>query len=259
MLRRIKVIILTIIFLILCINVSYSEEIDNKTTKTMILMYHMISKNAEHINTYCISPEDFEKDIKYLKKNNYVFAFPDEIEQVKNENPGKNIAVLTFDDGYSSDYNLVLPILERYDAKATFFIIGSMIGKPYYMNATQIRLLSESECAKIGNHSHSIHKKTLNEIINMFSDVTKTNDVVYDFNYNKSILENLTGKKIDILSYPNSVYNFYVDSVLKYNGVCNITFSTEEKSSNFKEENIVIGRYNRSNLRSVEDIEKLLN
>ena len=44
-------------------------------------------------------------------------------QRIKNEN-----WLLTFDDGYVSDYKIVLPLLVKFNAKALFFIITSKIG-----------------------------------------------------------------------------------------------------------------------------------
>ncbi len=239
------------------LNILTKRHLKN-SRKIMVVMYHMISENPDHINTYCISPNEFEEDIIYLKNNNYVFSFPDEIDKTASLYPDKNIAVLTFDDGYESDYIYALPVLEKHGAKATFFIIGSMIGKPYYMNELQIKILSESEYAKLGNHSYSIHQNNLEELIEIFSDINNTAAIISDFNKNKLVLEKITGKTVDILSYPNSVYNFYMDNSLKNRGVCKISFSTEEKKfipSNYRQ---VMGRYNRSDKRDVKAIDILL-
>ena len=37
-----------------------------------IVMYHHISPEQKRLGKYVISPEQFEKDLQYLKKNGYV-------------------------------------------------------------------------------------------------------------------------------------------------------------------------------------------
>ena len=54
-------------------------------------------------------------------------------QRIKNEN-----WLLTFDDGYVSDYKIVLPLLVKFNAKALFFIITSKIGSPEYLNWGQL-------------------------------------------------------------------------------------------------------------------------
>ena len=75
----------------------------NIRPKTAVLMYHMVSEVPEYINTYCITPQALEQDLIYFKNNGYIFATVGELDYVRKMNPDKNIAVLTFDDGYESD------------------------------------------------------------------------------------------------------------------------------------------------------------
>ncbi len=254
-------VILAIFFIICftsCVNANGLNLLYKKSfgvsKNILALMYHRISEKTDESNTYCISPKEFEKDIIYLKEKNYIFAFPDEIEKFLKLYPDKNIAMITFDDGYESDYKYALPVLEKHNAKATFFVIGSMIGDEYYLNEEQLKKLSASPCAKIGNHSYVLHKKGLDELISVFSEKKNSELILNDFKKNKDFLEEITNSSVEILSYPNSVYNLYIDSRLKNEKVCEISFSTEEKRFQTGK---VIGRFNRSDKRSAEEIEKI--
>lgn len=63
---------------------------------------------------------------------------------------GKMVA-LTYDDGPSNSVtNDILDILERYDAKATFFVIGSRISSSYQPMQRAVKMGCE-----IGNHTYS--------------------------------------------------------------------------------------------------------
>ena len=256
--------ILTII-IVLCFSFSSEASVVSdflkrepvKDQKTVVIMYHMISENPKHINTYCITPKELETDINYLKENNYVFSCASEIEKMRKENPDKNIAVLTFDDGYESDYKYVLPILEKYDAKATFFVFSGMLGEAYYMNEKQLKVLSDSPLTEIGNHSYEMHNKTLEEIRKFYS----FNNLIYvekDFLKNKKSLEKIIDAPVKSLSYPNGIYTILIDNMLKEKGICQVSFSTQEIL--YSSASKVIGRYNRSDKRNVKEIiEKKIN
>ncbi len=229
----------------------------SSSKRVVILMYHRVTENKDEITTYAITPKELEKDIKCLKSNNYVFAFSNEIEKTIRENPDKNVAVLTFDDGYDSDYVYVLPLLEKYSAKATFFVFSSMLDKPYYLTKTQLKKLSDSKCALIGNHSYDIHNKSYEEIKKLYSNNANSKIILEDFKKNKENLENVIEKEVTVLSYPNGVYNNFVDNLLKKNKICNFSFSTYERSYQSSKSS-VIGRYNRSDKRNAEEIIKNL-
>jgi len=65
-----------------------------------------------------------------------------------------NVICLTFDDGFSSDWEIVFPRLLEKGLQATFFIVVDWIGKPGFMSASQIRELSKNGM-QIGSHSLS--------------------------------------------------------------------------------------------------------
>lgn len=81
-----------------------------------ILMYHSLLKDSNMQGTYVISPEDFERDIKYLSENGYSsVTFQDLTEYVKNGSPlPEKPIMITFDDGYYNNYLYAMPILKKY-------------------------------------------------------------------------------------------------------------------------------------------------
>ncbi len=66
-------------------------------------------------------------------------------------------AIITFDDGMLSQYTYAKPILDKYNFKATFYIICNSVDKENRMNWNNIQTLEE-EGHEIGSHSMS-HKK----------------------------------------------------------------------------------------------------
>ncbi len=190
----------------------------------LVLMYHKLSENPEEWQAFCTSPEIFESDIKYLKDNGYVFKTASELAIEDTEKTDK-VVVITFDDGYQSDYDYVLPILEKYSAKATFFVIGSLVDTPGYLNTESLKKLSESPLAEIGNHSYELHKNTHIEIRRLMNENTYES-VIADFEKNNSYLEGVIGKNVTALSYPNGVYTPMVNSKIMEKDIL-ITFSTD--------------------------------
>ena len=66
-------------------------------------------------------------------------------------------AIITFDDGMLSQYTYAKPILDKYNFKATFYIICNKVDKENRMNWNDIHILEE-EGHEIGSHSMN-HKK----------------------------------------------------------------------------------------------------
>jgi peptidoglycan/xylan/chitin deacetylase (PgdA/CDA1 family) len=72
-------------------------------------------------------------------------------------------AIITFDDGMLTQYTYAKPILDKYNFKATFYIICNSVDKENRMNWNNIQTLEEEE-HEIGSHSMT-HKRlsTLSE------------------------------------------------------------------------------------------------
>ncbi|KKQ17109.1 MAG: Polysaccharide deacetylase [Berkelbacteria bacterium GW2011_GWB1_38_5] len=128
-----------------------------------ILMYHYI-RNAEGESelgkNLSVSPKNFEDQIKWLKENNFEslkasdLADPDKKELSRIAFEKKKPIVITFDDGYEDAYTNALPVLQKYEMTATFYIIRDFVGRPEYMNQTQINKL-QSNGFEIGSHTLS--------------------------------------------------------------------------------------------------------
>jgi len=90
------------------------------------LVYHKIDPRPE-LGITCIHPKQFEKQIGFLADQGYQFLTLEKLVASKSVNP-KALAI-TFDDGYRDIHKYALPILKKYNAPATVFIITDYIGK----------------------------------------------------------------------------------------------------------------------------------
>ena len=104
-----------------------------------IFIYHQV--NDVDKNQLTLTTAEFDEQIKYLKENGYTFISPDELVNAWDNDatlPDKPV-IITFDDGYADMYKNVLPILKKYDAKATLFIITDYINLyPNYLTSFRI-------------------------------------------------------------------------------------------------------------------------
>ncbi len=96
-----------------------------------ILMYHYFYdksvKQTENINDNYTEIKNFEAQMKYLHDNKYYFPTWQEVYDYVNGKitlPEKSV-VVTCDDGHKSFFDLAIPILNKYNIKATSFIITS--------------------------------------------------------------------------------------------------------------------------------------
>ena len=102
-----------------------------------ILMYHMVAPPLPdgRFNKLRVSPSAFERQLRWLVADGWRFVFlselmdqPSTIEPA--ESPEKLVA-LTFDDGYRDNYLAAHPLLLKYGAKATLFLVAERCGRDW--------------------------------------------------------------------------------------------------------------------------------
>ncbi len=107
--------------------------------------------------------------------------------------PKKPAVALTYDDGpHPTVTHDILDVLEKYDARATFFVVGSRV--PLYPDC--VKRASELGC-EIGNHTYNHKILTSATDSQIASEIAKTNSVV----------KNITGKLPTVARAPGGSYN----------------------------------------------------
>jgi len=144
-----------------------------KEAKVPIIMYHLITEQPKYIGKYGVTPSEVENDLIFLKENGYTtIVMQDLINFVQRGDklPAKPI-VLTFDDGNSSDFNHLLPLLQKHEMKAVLAIMGEVTDrytkdieknpKAKFPNLTwqQVKELHESGVCEIQSHGYDVHGK----------------------------------------------------------------------------------------------------
>ena len=136
--------------------------------KIPIFVYHSVRPyvfgESQLQDTYDITPELFEKELIYLRDNGYKVISPDEI--FVDTTNGKIVTfaekpvMLTFDDGWSNQYEYAYPLLSKYNMKGVFYIYTQPIGAPAFLTWNQIIEMQQSGMI-IGSHSltHPFLKK----------------------------------------------------------------------------------------------------
>ena len=219
--KRLIVIIFLIIIVIVGIYIfkqyKYSKRAD---TKIPILLYHNFvttvpesdPDNFNYINT----PESFEENIKTLIENGYTIMSMKELNDCdtgKMKLPEKPI-IITFDDGYYSNYEYIYPILKQYNVKVSIFIITDKIGQ----EIDGIKYLGWEECLEMQNSglveifSHS--KKHV--FYDRFPVRELRNDVIESY----EIIEKKLGKQeLKVFAYPYGAYTKETVRTLQNNGI----------------------------------------
>lgn len=157
------------------------------------------------INSHFITPKEnnIERDrliydsyLNYLHKYSKFITLDEAIDRILNNSIPKKEVLLafTFDDGFEECYSIIAPLLEKYNAKGTFFINANYIDSDTsYQNEFNKRVdtytkkpMSWEQVKDLHNRGHIIGSHNLDH--SNFAEQS-FNNMVFQVSKNKEILE----------------------------------------------------------------------
>ena len=181
--------------------------------RARIMMYHMISDQLpqEKKSGLRVSPEMFEKHLKYFKDSGWKFIKMSELKNHQNEN---KVVAITFDDGYLDNYSQALPLLKKYDACATLYLVidrhqndWSVKKNPKHntgvlvdekkLSDDHIKEMLDSGVFELGGHT----------ITHPYLPNTSIEEKKHEMIECKNILETTFNTKVSSFAYPFGIYN----------------------------------------------------
>ena len=178
-----------------------------------VLMYHAVSDDMWGIGELFVSPSEMEAQLAHLVENGYD---PIWFQDLANIEQYDKPVILTFDDGYDDNYTELFPLLQKYEVKATIFVIGNAFGMSHKMTAEQIKELSDSGLVTIQSHGYTHHDM----------DVMGEEELEHELGETWRVITRTTGKIPSVLCYPTGRYSSltidvaekYYNFALKMNG-----------------------------------------
>ena len=143
-----------------------------------LVLHRVVENNIENFED--ISVKTFEL---ILAKHPKSFLSID--NAFNNDCPISNPICLTFDDGFSSDVDVVLPMLKANNAIATFFIVCDYLNKDGYMTNDQVVQLSNNNM-QIGSHSLT-HPNFVDLPLRFKKDEFRSSKIFLELNFFKLI------------------------------------------------------------------------
>jgi len=132
----------------------------------------------ENEKLWCVNTEIFEETKKLSEKTfnkQQISAAAAEAKDVSDIDVSKPVIALTFDDGpKNGTTNKILDVLEKYDARATFFVVGEMVEK-----APELVKREYDIGCQVGNHSYSHPILTKLGLDGAKAEINKTSDLVF--------------------------------------------------------------------------------
>lgn len=224
--KKYIIVFIMICFMVTSISLSVFAKESTKVQKNIapedyipVLMYHHFETDGvESGSGVTVNIDEFEEHIKTLQQAGYTTIFLSElyyiIQQAQMEkgirqpelHMDKKYVAITIDDGYKSNYELMYPILQKYNMKASISVITSMIYDDDENLPEEIKRMSwenlnemqNSGLVEIYNHTYD-HKpvgdRTYAEVC---SSVTKGEEMLDEYLQKRSLVK--------VLTYPNGNY-----------------------------------------------------
>lgn len=198
----------------------------NAAQSVPVLNYHQINDRDE--NALTVHTDQFEAQMKYLTEEGYHVITPEEmISAWENDEPlPEKPVIITFDDGYADNYRNAYPILQKYNQKATIFLISDYVSTyPNYLTWTQVSEMQDS--GLIDFESHTLSHEQL--------DSTSPDETWNQLEGSKKALEWHLRKEINFLAYPCGSYDEELQQLVKkagYKGAFTVNYGLADKGEN---------------------------
>ncbi len=160
---------------------------------SVVLMYHALYANDDTSSIdsddlpYAVSESDFIEQMEFLKAYSVGLWSETNLPEV----------IITFDDGHVSNHDIALPILKELGFKAYFFVTSDFVGnRTGFCQAEHLQNLVREEMV-IGSHGQT-HR---------FFDDLANDEAIAELDNSKRLLERITGKDIQSLSFPGGRFN----------------------------------------------------
>ena len=179
--------------------------------KVPILLYHHITNDefSDWEAISLISPKDFRLHMTAIKVHFTPISLREYYNYVACEDGSVDIPdnpiIVTFDDGYLSNYEIAYPILKELEIPATIFVVtdtvGAVAGEGKVNNShftwEQAKEMEESGLIEIQSHTVNHLKMTSLNHDEMIRQLRKSK---YD-------IEKNLGRECDMIAYPYGDYN----------------------------------------------------
>src|SRR2546426_7877327 len=186
-----------------------------------ILMYHAVDRGPQGARSprLYVPPEQFEAQLATLQQLGYeTISFGDWLAYRRGRAtlPRRPI-ILTFDDGYRSNYEIAWPLLKRYGCTATVFLVSDLIGRTNAWDSGEIQepLLGAAEVAEMraGGIAFESHGKTHAPLTMIPPERARE-----ELTASRSALERLLGAPVSVLCYAYGKQNAAVRALAREAG-----------------------------------------
>lgn len=218
----------------------------------LIINYHSLDVGKTgpeyHIDpVYSVREADFAAQLELIKKKGIPVVSLEELVQndYKRKRWHRHVVLITFDDGYLTDYETAFPLLKRYNFPATFFITTQ---NQHAENRWE--QWREMAAAGFTLGSHTVSHPCLTDL--------PLNQIRQELQESKQLIEAKTNQEVNYFAPPFGRYNEKVIAAAQEAGY-EAMLTTKVGVNSFKADLFQLKRWTVRRTTTLSDFEKMLN
>jgi peptidoglycan/xylan/chitin deacetylase (PgdA/CDA1 family) len=163
-------------------------------------VYHIIQDHHSESVIRTVSPTNFIAQLSMVQQADLPILNPHVLSGSREHWPSG--IILTFDDGTTDHFEVVMPLLKEFGIQALFYISTARLNRDKYLTAEQVRLLWENGHT-IGSHSH-VHKRL---------DMESCEQVTHQLELSAMAIQKIVGQRPVHFAPPGGFYNCSVQEI----------------------------------------------
>lgn len=170
-------------------------------TMPLVLMYHSVSPYEEDPHEVTMTPQRFERQMRWLRRRGLRGVSMAELLDARAEGRARRLVGLTFDDGYQDFLTYATPVLQQYGFTATVFVLAGRLGGHDAWNwlGPDKALLTADQVCQAARSGMEIGSHGLDHVSLPEADDTRLRAETVR---SRAILQELIGQQIRGFCYP---------------------------------------------------------
>lgn len=208
-----------------------------KNTFINCIYYHDVVEDSG--NSYMqININLFKEQMQYLIDNGYQTYSFDDLDDNNCVFYADKKVLITFDDGWLSNYSLIFDYMIEHNIKYNIFLTTSKIGiDENYLNWEQVRCMRNSGLVGFGVHTHTHADLSKTSIHDMYNELIISNKV----------FEKNMGYKSNDFCFPYGTYTKEVLNEIVESGLYKRIYRSDLDFTYLKKNTLIFGRNAISN------------
>lgn len=168
-----------------------------------ILMYHdFVEGDGAGCNDWTTTADRFREDLQWLSDHGYTTVLPSEL--IRGDPLPEKAVLLTFDDGYVSNYTIAFPLLQEFNAKAVISVITHWVtdGDPGFLTWAECREMADSGLVEFGSHTNYSHADSIQRTEGETQEDYEAR-IFPDIQTSIDLLEDNVGTEVQFFAYPH--------------------------------------------------------